>query len=65
MALASLCANIQNSGSSDWKFRAFVVDHGAREGSDKEAKAVAELVKKKGKSIAAFGGGQQVDEARD
>lgn len=54
MALASLCARVQSSGSYDWRFRAFVVDHGARAGSNEEAKTVAELVNKKGKSIVAF-----------
>jgi len=54
MALASLCARVQSSGSYDWRFRAFVVDHGARTGSNEEAEAVAELVDKKGKSIVAF-----------
>jgi len=54
MALASLCAKAQSSGSYDWRFRAFVVDHGARAGSKEEAEAVAELVNKKGKSFAAF-----------
>lgn len=52
MALASLCDRVQSSGSYDWRFRAFVVDHGARAGSKEEAEAVAELVNKKGKSIA-------------
>jgi tRNA(Ile)-lysidine synthase TilS/MesJ len=54
MALASLCARVQNSGSYDWRFRAFVVDHGARAGSKEEAEAVAELVNKKGKPIVIF-----------
>ena len=53
MALASLCARAQSSGSYDWRFRAFVVDHGAREGSNEEAEAVAKLVNEKGKSFAA------------
>jgi tRNA(Ile)-lysidine synthase TilS/MesJ len=51
-------------GSHDWRFRAFVVDHGARAGSNEEAEAVAELVNKKGNSIAASRG-QRVDKARD
>ncbi len=54
MALASLCARVQCSGLYNWRFRAFIVDHGARAGSNDEAQAVAELLKKKGKSIAAF-----------
>ena len=54
MALASLCARVQDWRSTDLKFRAFVVDHGARAGSHEEAKAVAELVENKGKFVVAF-----------
>jgi tRNA(Ile)-lysidine synthase TilS/MesJ len=54
MALASLCAGVQSSGSYDWRFRAFVVDHGARAGSNEEAEAVAKVMNEKGKSIRAF-----------
>jgi tRNA(Ile)-lysidine synthase TilS/MesJ len=48
MALASLCSKLQSSDSYDWRFRAFVVDHGARTGSEEEAKAVAAVVEDKG-----------------
>ena len=41
MALAALCAKI-----SQFKFHAFVVDHGARNGSELEAEAVkCEVIK--------------------
>lgn len=52
MALASLCARVQRLRPESLKFRAFVVDHGARAGSSGEAEAVRELVESKGKMIA-------------
>lgn len=48
MALASLCARAQSSGLYDWRFLAFVVDHGVRPGSGEEAKSVANILKEKG-----------------
>ena len=47
MALAALCARYQAQGSKptvdfpDIKFQAFVVDHGVRDGSDREADSVS------------------------
>lgn len=54
MALASLCARVQSSGSYDWSFRAFVVDHGVRAGSSDEARSVAETLKGKGRLTQEF-----------
>jgi len=44
MALAALCSRLQQ----DVKFQAFVVDHGVREGSDREAHGVSKLLKSRG-----------------
>lgn len=46
MALAYLCAKLQKS--KQMSFRAFIVDHGARDGSAKEAKSVFEALEKLG-----------------
>ena len=55
MALAALCSRLlKNSGSeiaSDIRnlaFKAFVVDHGVRKGSDLEAENVSQLLKSRG-----------------
>ncbi|KZF19343.1 hypothetical protein L228DRAFT_263683 [Xylona heveae TC161] len=52
MALATLCRQLAKHQSStqvpDFRFTAFVVDHGAREGSKEEAQRVLERVRKMG-----------------
>ncbi len=48
MALASLCAKVMHQESTHWQFRAFVVDHGARPGSEEEAQAVCQVLHKRG-----------------
>ncbi|POS87501.1 hypothetical protein EPUL_000675, partial [Erysiphe pulchra] len=51
MALALLCSNLQLSGSSEYrrlKFHAFIVDHGVRTGSDREAVSVAKILASRG-----------------
>ena len=45
MALALLCSNIQKAADGQVQFRAFVVDHGVRAGSHKEAESVADRLR--------------------
>jgi tRNA(Ile)-lysidine synthase TilS/MesJ len=45
MALAFLCSQLQSKFPNHFEFEAFVVDHKVRNGSDKEARAVAQLLK--------------------
>lgn len=55
MALASLCSQMKDARASHsnvfpkLKFRAFIVDHAARSGSDTEAQNVSELLSRQGK----------------
>lgn len=48
MALAFLCSRLKRLEMSPVNFRAFVVDHGVRSGSDVEAHAVAKLLEEQG-----------------
>lgn len=55
MALAALCSRLQAASRSQdgeapllTEFRAFVVDHGVREGSNDEANSVAKIMAEKG-----------------
>lgn len=60
MALAALCSNVQNlphvkdkdeeqvEHVKNIKFRAFIVDHRARAGSFEEAKAVSNVLERRG-----------------
>lgn len=48
MALALLCRRLQEEYSAGLSFRAFIVDHRARQNSSKEAEAVALNLRKLG-----------------